>query len=189
MHLFSGSSKWLKTPVMYHVELISIEQLQSELLRERGAAPSIKKETSPKKVMSSVPAADQKSKQTTPAETKQQPTPEQAVSTQSSTTRIAVDGKEFPYAYYINLLYNRLQENWQPPYQMDQRSQPLRVLVAFRILRDGKITDLGVESSSGRFIFDRAALRAVLGLSPLPPLPQQFGNHYLSVHIEFEETR
>lgn len=190
MQLFSGSRNWPKTLPIYQVELISIEQFQSEM-RQSGkeigkAVQNAKIEAAQKKVLNNPPVV--KGKRTNPEEPKRQPSTSDA-STQTSATKVMIDSKEFPFAYYINLLQYRLQENWRPPYQMDERSQPLRGGVVFRILRNGAITDIAVESTSGRFVFDRAALRAVLALSPLPPLPGEFNKDYLSVHIEFEEKR
>lgn len=192
MQIFSGSRNWPKTPPMYQVELISIEQFQSEIRhgqKQARAASSLKTETAPKKAVNTPPAAEEKKSKPSPEELKRDQSPVQEAPVQSSATKLMVDQKEFPFAYYLNLLHSRLQENWLPPYQMDQRSQPLKVGVVFRILRDGEITDLAVESTSGRFVFDRAALRAVLAIKPLPPLPGEFGKEYLSVHIEFEEKR
>ena len=42
-----------------------------------------------------------------------------------------------------------------------------------------------VESPSGNFLFDQAALRAVTQANPLPPLPDQFEDEYLGVHFSF----
>jgi TonB family protein len=57
--------------------------------------------------------------------------------------------------------------------------------VAFVIDRDGTIRDAKNEISSGNGTFDRAALRAVLEASPLPPLPFGYNGTYLGVHLTF----
>ncbi len=97
--------------------------------------------------------------------------------------QLKIDTKDFPFAYYINLIRNRIADNWRPPLT---RKKQLGTLVGFRILRNGKIMDVVVEKSSNNFMFDQAALRAVHFASPLPPLPAEFLEDQLSVHIEFE---
>ena len=55
----------------------------------------------------------------------------------------------------------------------------------FVIERDGRIHDAAVEAESGNGTFDRAALRAVLEASPLPPLPFGYSGAYLGVRLIF----
>ena len=46
--------------------------------------------------------------------------------------------------------------------------------VVFEIGRDGKVSGLEVEKSSGNPLYDQAALRAVTEATPFPPLPDDF---------------
>ena len=57
--------------------------------------------------------------------------------------------------------------------------------VSFVIDRDGTIRDAKNEILSGNGTFDRAALRAVLEASPLPPLPFGYNGTFLGVHLTF----
>ena len=59
-------------------------------------------------------------------------------------------------------------------------------VIFFRINRDGSIADVRIERSSGLPFVDRAAQRAVLASSPLPPLPADFHEGSLGVHLKFE---
>ena len=61
-----------------------------------------------------------------------------------------------------------------------------RVLVKFTIQRDGRTTGYEVERGSGSDALDLAALRAVAQTRTLPPLPSQFPNPTLTVHLNFE---
>jgi Gram-negative bacterial tonB protein. len=72
--------------------------------------------------------------------------------------------------------------NWFKPAE----SVPISPMIRFRIERDGTIGDPQLERSSGLPFVDRAALRAVMASSPLPPLPQEFTGKYLGVHLIFE---
>jgi len=92
------------------------------------------------------------------------------------------DQPEFNYSYYVERMLVTIGMNWFKPAQ----SVPVLPKIRFRIERDGSITDADVERSSGLPYVDRAALRAVLASSPLPPLPSEFGGSYLGVHLVFE---
>jgi protein TonB len=60
--------------------------------------------------------------------------------------------------------------------------------MVFTIQRDGTITGVQVEKSSGFTILDTAAQRALLQ-ARLSPLPREFSNSTLTVHMEFEYQR
>jgi TonB family protein len=58
----------------------------------------------------------------------------------------------------------------------------------FTILRDGTIQAPAVEIPSGFLALDNSALRA-LQITRLPPLPAQFPNSTLTVHLRFDYQR
>ncbi|MGD9898512.1 MAG: energy transducer TonB [Calditrichaceae bacterium] len=99
---------------------------------------------------------------------------------------VRVSTKDFPFNYYLNLIQYRLQENWKPPVQAGEHDDKLHAVVGFRVLRNGNIENVNVENSSGRFMYDQAAKRAVYAVAPLPPLPEEFNGDQLLVHIDFE---
>jgi protein TonB len=101
----------------------------------------------------------------------------------SASSRMTVDSANFPFAYYLNLIRFRLQENWQPP---PKKRGQMNTTVKFQILKNGSIVDIQLEKSSGQFMFDQAALRSVHLTNPLPALPVDFPEDHLTVHIEFE---
>jgi TonB family protein len=92
------------------------------------------------------------------------------------------DQPDFNYSYYVERMLVTIGMNWFKPAE----SVPISPMIRFRIERDGTISDPQVERSSGLPFVDRAALRAVMASSPLPPLPQEFGGRYLGVHLIFE---
>ena len=55
----------------------------------------------------------------------------------------------------------------------------------FTIQRDGRLTDVELEQSSGYFALDQTAQRALLLTRQLPPLPAQFPETTLTVHLNF----
>jgi periplasmic protein TonB len=92
-----------------------------------------------------------------------------------------LEGGDFPHALYIQGMHRKIGSNWFRP----QVSAGATVIVYFRILRDGTITEAKVQTSSGNSTFDRAALSAVRSASPLNPLPFAYSGTYLGVHLTF----
>ncbi|MBI2915577.1 MAG: TonB C-terminal domain-containing protein [Elusimicrobia bacterium] len=88
----------------------------------------------------------------------------------------------FPYGWYVHAVRKKMDSFWNVSSGMGRR---IVVQVAFTILKDGSVEGLSVEESSGDSVFDRAALRAVDDSSPFPPLPQDYPNPELRVHVQF----
>ncbi len=119
---------------------------------------------------------------------KQKETPEKSNEGKSTvgSEKVRLDVKEFPFPYYLSLLQSRIQANWEPPFS-SSRTLFKKAIVYFKIQRNGKLTNLSLESKSGDPRFDQAALRAVTLASPLPPLPFDFPEPSLGVHFEFAQ--
>ena len=92
-----------------------------------------------------------------------------------------LEGGDFPYTIYIDRMKSLVGQRWLRP----QAGSGTIATVSFAIDRDGTIRDAKNEISSGNGTFDRAALRAVLEASPLPPLPFAYNGTYLGVHLTF----
>src|SRR5258706_43280 len=88
---------------------------------------------------------------------------------------------DFPYTIYIDRMKTLIGQRWLRP----QAGNGVTATVSFVIDRDGTIRDAKNEIPSGNGTFDRAALRAVLEASPLPPLPFGYNGTYLGVHLTF----
>jgi len=99
-----------------------------------------------------------------------------------TTGDMALDVADFPFAYYLATVKRKIATNWQVP---GTGGTSIFCRVYFRITKSGDIDSPAVESSSGNFMFDQAALRAVVEANPLPPLPGGFGDSYLGVHFSF----
>lgn len=93
----------------------------------------------------------------------------------------ALEGGDFPYTIYIDRMLTLIGGHWLRP----QSEAELTTQVYFVIERDGRLRDVKIEKSSGSSAFDRAALRAVLETSPLPPLPFAYSGTHLGVHLTF----
>ena len=91
------------------------------------------------------------------------------------------EGGDFPYTIYVNQMLAKIGRSWARP----QAAGELLAQVYFVIDRDGRVRDTEIERSSGNAAFDRAALRAVIESSPLPPLPFGYSGTWLGVHLTF----
>ena len=100
----------------------------------------------------------------------------------------SIDSDAFQFAYYRQILINRLRSTWSRPLVPGGLAQPLRATIHFEILRSGAITDVSLSSESGHPPLDRSALRAVYDANPLPPLPDLFPGDLLAVNFYFELT-
>lgn len=94
----------------------------------------------------------------------------------------AIDNSNFNYPYYFVQSFGKIGRNWSNPVAANQ---PLSCIIYFQIIRSGTVLDPEIEKSSGVTAFDRACLRAVLASSPLPPLPPDFRDDIIGIHLEF----
>ncbi len=92
-----------------------------------------------------------------------------------------LDVANFCCPEYLGIMTTSIQRNWD-------QNQPMAgdTIVKFTIQRNGTLTDVEVERSSGYMPLDMAAQRAVLVTQKLPPLPAEYKNPTLTVHLRFQ---
>jgi len=85
---------------------------------------------------------------------------------------------------YLVTMLQLIQNNWS-------RRQDVggEAMVVFRIQRDGRLTDIELERSSGYPALDLTAQRALFLTQKVPPLPSAFPDDHLTVHLRFEYRR
>jgi periplasmic protein TonB len=93
---------------------------------------------------------------------------------------LKLDQADFKYPVYIERMAGILQQNWLP-----LQIAPVNPVVHFQIEKDGTITDIRLVTASGLPWVDRAAQRAVMASSPLPPLPSEYAGTRLGVQVAF----
>lgn len=98
-------------------------------------------------------------------------------------TTMVVDAPRFPFSYYLEAIERKVSQNWFSG--TSGGGEGLNCVVYFRLGRNGGVTDVRIEQSSGNSYFDRTALRAVRGSAPFPPLPRAFTESYLGIHFTF----
>jgi TonB family protein len=95
-----------------------------------------------------------------------------------------VQAIDFPFAWYLNVLRTRITDSWDPPGESLLAGRSNRVLVAFRVYRDGRVSDIRVEGSRTPGL-DASARRAVERAQPFPPLPDAYPDESLEVSVRF----
>ena len=85
---------------------------------------------------------------------------------------------------YVALMVETIRRSWN-----QQAEVAGSVMIKFTIERDGTITQDVLEKTSGQYQLDFAARTAVQITRKLPPLPQQYTNPSLTVHLNFQYQR
>ena len=93
------------------------------------------------------------------------------------------------YGWYVNAITRAISQNWLKSLVDSRVSRAPRVYLSFEIARNGKISNLGVQQSSGIPSLDRSAQRAVLASDPLPALPPDYRGSNVNVNFYFEYSR
>ncbi|HEY1216794.1 MAG TPA: TonB family protein [Bryobacteraceae bacterium] len=86
--------------------------------------------------------------------------------------------------WYAELIRERIAQNWRTN-GLDARSQSSPAIVSFTIMRDGTVRNPQVVQSSGNPTIDNTALRAVYESNPMPALPPQITDSYISAQFTF----
>ena len=93
------------------------------------------------------------------------------------------------YASYVNAITRAISNNWLKSMVASNIQKAPRVYMTFDVTRDGAISNIGVQQSSGIPSLDRSADRAVRASSPLPPLPADYRGSSINVVFYFEYSR
>ncbi|MCP4704134.1 MAG: TonB C-terminal domain-containing protein [candidate division Zixibacteria bacterium] len=94
----------------------------------------------------------------------------------------AIDNASFDYPYWFVQAFSKIERNWRNPVFSNQ---PLSCIIYFQVIRSGRIIKTEIEQSSGVDAFDGGCERAVNISQPLPPLPDQFADEIIGIHLEF----
>jgi protein TonB len=93
------------------------------------------------------------------------------------------------YGWYVDAITRAISQNWLKSLVDTRIARAPRVYLSFDIARNGKISNLGVQQSSGIPQLDRSAQRAVLASDPLPALPPDYRGGDVNVQFYFEYSR
>ncbi len=95
----------------------------------------------------------------------------------------------FPFTYYLQIILGKVSSNWFTSLVEPGLRGNFQTIVYFKILRNGQVSELKIEESSGVKSLDLSALRAVQSSAPFPPLPGEYEEDYLVIHLIFEHSK
>jgi TonB family protein len=96
----------------------------------------------------------------------------------------SLDVANFCCPDYIVLMTDLIRRNWDAVAEVSGMT-----IIKSTIQRDGRLTELALEKSSGYTALDLNAQRAVTITRQLPPLPAEYSNPTLTVHLNFQYHR
>jgi TonB family protein len=99
-------------------------------------------------------------------------------------TGAQLDVGNFCCPEYLVTMQQLIKRNWN-----EKQPNGGEVIVKFTIQRTGTITDIVLEKSSGYAALDLESQRALSLTKQLPPLPAQFPDSTLPVHLTFQYQR
>ena len=97
---------------------------------------------------------------------------------------VQLDVKNFCCPEYLTQMVQKIRSNWNA--NQGAGGQPI---IKFVIRRDGVLTNVELEKSSGQALLDLEARRAVHKTAQLPPLPREFPDSSLTIHLTFDFQR
>ncbi len=90
--------------------------------------------------------------------------------------------REPDFGPYMRELQRRIKMNWNPP----KGNESKRVVLMFKIAKDGRLLSCSVFKSSGLPSADKAALDAVKLTAPFKPLPAEYKNSSIDIQFTFD---
>lgn len=90
--------------------------------------------------------------------------------------------REPDFGPYMRELQRRIKMNWDPP----KGNESKRVVLLFKIAKDGRLLSCKVNKSSGLPSADQAALKAVELTAPFRPLPADFKGQNIDIQFTFD---
>ena len=102
----------------------------------------------------------------------------------SSGAAVRTDYANFCCPEYLNQMVDLIKRNWNP-----NQGATGQVGVKFTIKKDGTLTDIQLETASNVSLLDLESQRALAKTRTLPPLPREFTENTLTVHLVFDYHR
>jgi len=92
------------------------------------------------------------------------------------------------YGWYVESVKRAISQNWiqtsiDPSVRAARRAHSV---VTFRINRNGTVTNIRLDNSSGNRSMDDSATRALLSIDKFPTLPSDYSGSYVDVTFDFD---
>jgi len=90
------------------------------------------------------------------------------------------------FAPYMLAMKNKVENNINPPFAFTKLGAIKgNILVRFKVLSNGKVTDLEIIKSNAHYSLDQTSIRAICLSDPFLPLPENFPEKYLEITALF----
>ncbi len=117
-----------------------------------------------------------------------QPTPAENVKSASETAPIfqSPDGSDYDFDPYTKKILLHLVRAWKKPTRFKPEKKDYQAVISFTIHRDGKITNIKLEISSGWKLLDESAMEAVERANPVDELPFNYKSNQVRAFFPFK---
>lgn len=102
--------------------------------------------------------------------------------TQHIAQKSQTNSAEPDFGPYMKELQKTIKHNWNPPKGKESK----RIVVLFKVAKDGRLLALKIYKSSGNIVADKAALEAVEVTAPFRPLPEKFKGKSVDIQFTFD---
>ena len=99
--------------------------------------------------------------------------------------QILTDTMGVDFNPYLNRMLREAKEHWYQLIPESAANKRGKVVLEFKILKDGSVAGLRVVQSSGDLQLDRPAWGSITGSNPFPPLPVEFNGPHLGLRISY----
>jgi TonB family protein len=101
---------------------------------------------------------------------------------------ILTDTMGVDFGPYLTRVVQIVKQNWynlMPPSVYPPILKQGKLALEFVILKDGKVSDMAIRTSSGDVPLDRAAWASITASTPFPPLPKEFPGKLLGLRFYY----
>lgn len=98
---------------------------------------------------------------------------------------LSLNTSELKYQKYLMDMKRKIEFHWEYPALAARNAWQGSLKVNFKINRDGTVSDIALERSSGYPMLDDAAITAVRLSAPFPPFPANFSIEDISIKGQF----
>jgi len=99
---------------------------------------------------------------------------------------VSLDSQELKYVSYLSKIKKKIEPKWHYPEKAQEIGLQGKLSLHFSIGHDGHLDKLKLLNSSGHFLLDEEALKAVRGAAPYHPLPNRLKISRLNIMATFE---
>jgi TonB family protein len=99
--------------------------------------------------------------------------------------QILTDTMGVDFNPYLNRIFPKVKQLWYNLIPESAENKRGKVVLEFKILKDGSVAGLRVVQSSGDAKLDRPAYGSITGSNPFPPLPVEFNGPHLGLRISY----